>query len=389
MGLKTLSGEIAAIRSLFDKNRREERKIVFYSESAIYYLYYEGFINYLLENTGWTITYITSDRKDPVFEKGSDRFKVCYISNAMLAFTTGLLDADTLLFTMPDLNNFHVKRSTKKVEHIYIFHAVMSAHMIYRKGAFDHYDTIFCIGPHHQVEIRETERCYGLKEKRLLEVGYPLLEKIHSEHLEYKQTDEVARKGSPLILVAPTWSEGNIVETCIDELIAALLKVDYRVILRPHPETYKQHGKLIRMVIDKYRDDDRFELETALTSVHNFHRADLLITDWSGIAFEYAFGTERPVLFINTPKKVYNSEYEKIGLEPLEVTVRDKIGAELEPEKIKAIDSVAGYLLAAGDSFKEKIINYREAYIYNWGNSAAVGGRYLIDALNRGQIDGD
>jgi len=307
----------------------------------------------------------------------------------MMAFTTGLLAADTLLFTMPDLNNFHIKRSTKNVDHIYIFHAVMSAHMIYRKGAFDHYDTIFCIGPHHQAEIRETERHYGLKEKRLIEVGYPLLEKIHSEHLKYREAMEVEKKDLPLVLVAPTWSEGNIVETCIDELIAALLKADYRVILRPHPETYKQHGKLIRMVIDKYRDDERFELETALTSVHNFHRADLLITDWSGIAFEYVFGTERPVLFINTPKKVYNSEYEKIGLEPLEVTVRDKIGAELEPEKIKTIAAVAGELLVAGNSFKEKIINYREEYIYNWGCSAEVGGRHIVEAVERGNQRND
>lgn len=389
MGLKTLTGEIAAIRKLLSKEKCGERKIVFYSESSIYYLYYEGFIDYITEHTGHTITYITSDSKDPVFKRASERFKVYHISNAMLAFTTGLLAADTLLFTMPDLNNFHIKRSTKSVEHIYIFHAVMSSHMIYRKGAFDHYDTIFCIGPHHHAEIRETEQHYGLKQKKLVEVGYPLLEKINDEYLRYKDAKGFRSIELPLVLIAPTWSEGNIVETCIDELVAVLLRADYRVILRPHPETYKQNSRKIRMIIDKYRDEERFELEAVLTSVKNFHRADLLITDWSGIAFEYAFGTERPVLFINTPKKVYNSEYKKIGLEPLEVTLREKVGAELEPEKIKTIDAVAGGLLAAGDIFKEKIISYRKDYIYNWGNSAEVGGRYIVDVANKRNEEND
>ena len=41
--------------------------------------------------------------------------------------------------------------------------------------------------------------------------------------------------------------------------------------------------------------------------------ADLMITDWSGIAYEYAYTTCKPVLFIDTPMKIMNPEYKKIG----------------------------------------------------------------------------
>ncbi len=380
MGLSTLPREIGAIRSLMDKAKRGERKIVFYSESGIYYLYYESFIDYLLNRSDETITYITSDPEDPIFAKTSDRFRVLFISNPMMAFATGLLDTDALVFTMTDLDNYHIRRSKKEAEHIYIFHAIMSTHMIYRKKAFDHYDTIFCIGPHHFEEIRANEKHYGLREKRLLKVGYPLLEKLHAEHRLYKAK---YKEGAdlPVVLIAPTWSGGNIVETCINELIAALLKVSYRVVLRPHPEIYKQNKRLIEEVIEKYQGRENFEIDTALTSVENFHRADVMITDWSGIALEYAFGTERPVLFVNTPKKIHNREYQNIAIEPIEVALRGKIGREVELDEICVVGTVVEELLAKGRSYQDEIVSARGKYIYNWGRAAEVGGQYLLRSI--------
>lgn len=379
MGLSTLPREIGAIRSLMDKGKRPERKIVFYSESAIYYLYYESFIEHLLNDSYETITYITSDPGDPVIDKASQRFRVYYISNAMMAFTTGLLDADNLVFTMTDLGNYHIRRSTKDVNHIYIFHAIMSTHMIYSKEAFDHYDAIFCVGPYQVKEIRAREKHYGLRKKALIEVGYPLLEKLHAEHMQERVKKNV--KDKPVLLVAPTWSEGNLFEICMDELIERLLAASFTVVLRPHPETYKRNRSSINQIIAKYRYQENFELETALTSVANFHRADLLITDWSGIALEYAFGTERPVLFINTPQKIHNREYEKIGLEPIEVSLRGKIGRQVEPDEISSIAAAVKEVLANGLYYQDEIISAREENIFNWGRSTEIGGQYLLHSL--------
>ena len=38
------------------------------------------------------------------------------------------------------------------------------------------------------------------------------------------------------VLVAPTWSMASLFENGINELLNALEKTDYRVIVRPHPE---------------------------------------------------------------------------------------------------------------------------------------------------------
>ena len=379
----TLLTEIANIKQLLNKDNQESRMIVFYAESSIYYLYFEGFIKYILDNSEHIICYITSDPDDPVFKLQSERFKVLNISNTMLSYVTPMLDSKVFMMTMTDLGRYHIKRSSKNVNHIYVFHAILSTHMVYTKGSFDNYDTIFCIGPYHVDEIRQTERHYGLKKKQLVEVGYPLLEKIHHDHEEFKKTHIPDPAQSTLVLIAPSWHTGNIVESCIDDLVLGLIKSGYKVVLRPHPETMKRNKGKIKAVVEKYEGESSFELDRSPASLKYFHAADVLITDWSGIAFEYAFGTERPVLFINTPPKVHNNEFEKINIEPVELKLRNEIGISMNTHNISAASSETEKLLLNGDQFRDAIITCRSQYIYNWMSSAAAGGKYILNFVNK------
>ena len=49
-------------------------------------------------------------------------------------------------------------------------------------------------------------------------------------------------------------------------------------------------------------------------------------------AIDFALG--RPVLYIDTPRKINNPEYQKIDLVPLEESIRIEIGDLLAPEDI-------------------------------------------------------
>ena len=51
-----------------------------------------------------------------------------------------------------------------------------------------------------------------------------------------------------------------------------------------------------------------------------------MITDWSGIAFEYAFALLKPILFIDVPPKVRNPDYHEVSSPPLEVALRAEFG---------------------------------------------------------------
>ena len=51
-----------------------------------------------------------------------------------------------------------------------------------------------------------------------------------------------------------------------------------------------------------------------------------MICDWSGAALDYAFGLNKPVIFIDVPRKVNNPDYQELGVECFEVWIRDHIG---------------------------------------------------------------
>ena len=62
-----------------------------------------------------------------------------------------------MAMTMPRLHQHQVKRSIHSVHYIYVQHLMVSFEMVYRSGAFDYFDTIFCAGPHYLKEIRALE----------------------------------------------------------------------------------------------------------------------------------------------------------------------------------------------------------------------------------------
>ena len=51
------------------------------------------------------------------------------------------MDADMVVMTCPDLDNFHLKRSyvRKDIEYVYMFHYPLSTHMVLGSHALDHY----------------------------------------------------------------------------------------------------------------------------------------------------------------------------------------------------------------------------------------------------------
>ena len=70
-----------------------------------------------------------------------------------------------------------------------------------------------------------------------------------------------------------------------------------------------------------------------------------MISDWSGAALDYALGFKKPVLFIDVPKKINNIDYKEIGIEPLEVSIRSKIGTIISLDKLEDIKLIINELL--------------------------------------------
>ncbi len=371
--------ELTNIFRLFFATAKHERRIIFYAAQAQYIAFFEGLLDELLTQAA-IVCYITSDFDDPIFTQKNANFHTFYI-NYLYPFVAPFLDAKVIVYTMPDLNLFHIRRSIFEAEHIFVFHSLCSSHMGLRLGALDHFDTIFCNGPYHKQEIQKMESLYHLKPKTLVEAGYYRLEKIYKQHQEKVKTDSSEELAKPLILIAPSWQKDNIIEACGLPLVEVLLRHGNKVVLRPHPMTIYKRPELLRPFQKKYANEADFVLDIQTASEKYFHRADMMICDWSGVAMEFAFGTEKPVLFVDLPPKVHNPDYKMIGFEPLESAIRQEIGQILPVGQIAEAGKIVEDFLSQKEKYRARIIRARQKNIYHFGNSAKIGANYILSKI--------
>lgn len=376
--------EIKDFIRFFWKTSKEEKAIIFYAEHEGYYPNFEGLIKELIGIHKQTLCYITSELNDPILRTLNPQIKSFYL-NKLLPIFMAFVNCKVFIMTLTDLNQYHLKRSANPVHYIYVFHALVSTHMVYRYGAFDYYDSILCVGPHQIKEIRKHEQLNSLKQKILVEAGYYRLERIYQKYTKYLENKvPVSKNGT--ILIAPSWGRQNVLESCGDQLVMLLLDSGYNVIVRPHPETVRRNPELIELLANIFGSNPSFTLETSVATDDSIIQADVLICDCSGIALEYAFGTERPVLFLDVPKKIQNESYEELGIEPLELSIRPIIGKIVPLEKLESVLTTITKLVASKDKYKQRLASLRNKNVYAFCHSSEIGAKHILDIV-QGNIE--
>ena len=305
------------------------------------------------------------------FHIGKGTFRTAFFS---------MLDVDVLVMTMPDLETFHIKRSLNRVHYVYVQHSLVSTHMVYRNGAFDHFDTVFCAGPHHVAEIKKRESVYNLPEKRLFEAGYCRLDMI----MQAMRDEAGLCTSCPVpntVLVAPSWGSNGLLEKHGLLFVETLIESGFSVILRPHPRTIDFSSDIISEICYRFGMSESFNLDTDPNAVTSLLAAEVMVSDWSGAAMDFSFGLLRPVLFVDTPRKVNNPEYETLEIEPLEVSVRRRLGKVLSVDQISFIDRQVRGLLEDRNKYREDLLAARNELVFNPGESGRLGAQELIDIL--------
>ncbi len=359
------------------------KQLVFYSEESGFYKYFKDVIEELLASSDIVIHYITGDPNDQIFSiaKEQPRIQPYYIGEERFIVLMMKMDADMVIMTMPDLGNYHIKRSfvRKDVEYVYIDHGPLSYTMARRKGCVDNFDTVFCIGPHHVAELREMEEMYGTPKKNLMQSGYSLIDNMITSYKKLEQ----ARRDRPQVVIAPSWQEGNILESCIDPILESLATIDCKVVVRAHPQFMRHNRALMDDILARYADrvGEKLVFETNFATTESIFTSDVLISDWSSASLEFVFTTKKPCLLIDTPMKVINPDYDKFKNKPIDITYRDKVGRRLSVEDAgNAAESVT-YLLEHKEEYRRRLEELTEASVFNIGRSAKVNAAYIIERL--------
>ena len=364
--------------SRFKALDRKMRAIVFYAEDNSSWNYFEPIVKELTETLGQQICYVTSSKDDSILALTDGTIRTfCIGSGTVRTAFFAALEADVMVMTMPDLGTYHIKRSRAPVHYVYVFHSMISTHMSYRPKAFDQFDSILCTGPHHVEEIRATEKVFGLKPKTLIEAGYTRLDSIIDSARTEESSTSDGQRVSKRIVLAPSWGEDSVLENHGEELIEILLGTEHDITVRPHMMVIRHREKLLERLQRKFGACPNFTLDLNPSSQGRMAQYDLLVADWGGSALEFAFGLERPVLFVDVPRKVFNPEYERLSCEPMEVQVRSEIGDVVSPDRLSDVPERISNLLRDPQQKQKQIRNARSNWTYNLSASGKVGAEYI------------
>lgn len=359
---------------------RGERRIVFLAESSQDWHHFRPVLEHLTGPLGRSVLYVCADPDDPAMGRRSPRLRpFCIGRGFWRIWFCQHVDADVLVTQILDLGNLELKRSVHRVHYVFMAHSLVSAHVADREDSYDHYDTILACGPHIEREVRARERIRGLPPKRLVPHGYGRLDEL----LATRREPPPARGDADIhVLLAPSWGPQTILPVCGMEVADAVLGAGFRLTLRPHFQTRWQTPGVIDRIVAKHGANPRFTLVERMAETDSLFDSHVMITDWSGAGLDYGLGLEKPVIYIDLPMKSRNAAWRELGIEPLEMRAREKLGALLPPGDVARLPDLVRERVADPARFRADVARLRAEWVHNVGRSG-VAGAEAIDALAR------
>ena len=84
-----------------------------------------------------------------------------------------------------------------------------------------------------------------------------------------------------------------------------MLKENFSIIFRPHPEYTKRFSKNYNSFKNRYLSNDKISFDQNFSLYKSFDISEILITDWSGIAYGFSYFVKK-VIFNDIPLKKLN-----------------------------------------------------------------------------------
>ena len=223
-------------------------------------------------------------------------------------------------------------------------------------------------------QIRELERIRSLPQKELQLVGLPYMD----EMLKKKEAAGPAPEHPMTVLLAPSWGPSSILNRYGEKIFEALLKTGYQIVVRPHPQSHISEKELLERLQKAYPDSDQLQWNRDNDNFEILRRSDILISDFSGVAFDYSLVFDKPIIYADT--SFDNAVYDACWLdeELWMFRILPQLGVQLTMENLPDIKSLIDSCrddpkYAAG---REKAL--KEAWA-NIGHSAQVIADYMIE----------
>jgi hypothetical protein len=320
------------------------------------------------------VLYLSSAKDDPL-TAGYRYVKTEFIGEGNRAFARlNLLSAGIVLMTTPGLNVYQLKRSKMTKHYAHVLHAPSDASM-YRLFGIDYFDSVLLTGEYQAKDIRTLEALRNLPPKQLVCVGCTYLD-VYAENIKSIPEEEA----HPFtVLVSPSWGSSALLSVYGEKLLDPLVKTGWRIIVRPHPQSKKSEAGMLERLALKYRDALNLEWDHERENIISLSKADVMISDFSGIIFDYTFLFDKPVFYVKQGLDLRPYDADDLGGSSEELwqfkTLRE-IGIELKEEHFAGI---AGEIQKAADSSELRAAR-RRAKDQAWQHRGEAGKR-IVDFM--------
>ena len=297
-----------------------------------------------------------------------------YIGDGNKAFARlNFLKATLFFATTPGLDVYQWKRSKDVRFYVHIPHGANDSTTGYRSFGLDYYDAVMISGQYQEDAMRELEKLRGLPAKEAVMVGVPYLDKLENR---FRESPALPPHGRT-VLVAPTWGASSLFSRFGEAMISALIRTGYHIILRPHPQSFTADKELMEKLMDQFPDSDQIEWNRDADNFEVLRKSDIMISDYSGVIFDFAFVFDRPVICADTKMSTDPLDAWWLGKPLWAVDALPRIGPLLTEDKLPQIKELIDRAIE-DHSYTESRHQARDETWAFRGEGAKRAAEYLI-----------
>ena len=350
---------------------------VFFTDSKRYWTIFKPLCDEM-EKRGETVLYLTASPDDPLLHEKYEHIRTAFIGEGNRAFARmNMLQADVVLSSTPGLDVYQWKRSRGVGWYVHVLHAANGV-TCYRMFGTDYYDALLLSGEYQVQEVRKLEAQRHLPAKECVLAGLPHMDAL----LKKRQERGPAAPHATTVLLAPSWGPSSIFNRFGEQMIETLCKTGYHIILRPHPQSMVSEKELIDRLRAAFPENEKLEWNFDNDNFDVLYRSDLLISDYSGVVFDFALVFDKPVIYADVSFDFEPYDAGWLNNEMWTFRALPKVGVQLTQENAGRLPELIEEILHS-EQFAE---GRKEAAAETWvnaGNSVPVIADYLVTARQR------
>ena len=358
--------------------QKDRMPILIFSDNKRYWNTFEPICDEL-EKRGQEVFYWTESADDPALSRQFQHIHAECIGEGNRAYAKlNMAKAWVVLSTTPGLDVYQWKRSREVAYYVHIPHAPNDI-TLYRMFGLDFYDAVLLSGNYQVDQIRELEKLRNLPEKEIEIVGLPYMDEAQKR---LETAEPLSKKEGRTVLVAPSWGPSAILSRYGEKMIDALLSTGYQVIIRPHPQSFSSEKELIEKLMKRYPDGDQLQWNRDNDNFDVLRRSDILISDFSGVIFDYTLVHDKPILYADTAFD--NAIYDACWIEkPLwTFKVLPELGEQVTEDMLPQIKTIIDRCIENPKYQRARAAAREETWMHQ-GEGAVRAADYLLEKLNQ------